>query len=66
MNRAIRFYRSSVGKKVVMAVTGVIGIGFLIIHVLGNLLVFSGPMRSTDTHACCIPPLSCCGWPESS
>jgi succinate dehydrogenase / fumarate reductase cytochrome b subunit len=43
MNRAIRFYRSSVGKKVAMAVTGVIGIGFLIIHVLGNLLVFRGP-----------------------
>jgi succinate dehydrogenase / fumarate reductase cytochrome b subunit len=43
MNRAIRFYSSSVGKKVVMAVTGVIGIGFLIVHVLGNLLVFRGP-----------------------
>src|SRR6476619_1799789 len=42
MNRAIRFYRSSVGKKFVMAVTGVIGIGFLIVHVLGNLLVFRG------------------------
>ena len=26
-----------------MAVTGVIGIGFLILHVLGNLLVFRGP-----------------------
>ena len=43
MNRAIRFYKSSVGKKVVMAVTGVIGIGFLILHVLGNLLAFRGP-----------------------
>jgi succinate dehydrogenase / fumarate reductase cytochrome b subunit len=26
-----------------MAVTGVIGIGFLVLHVLGNLLVFRGP-----------------------
>jgi succinate dehydrogenase / fumarate reductase cytochrome b subunit len=43
MNRAARFYRSSVGKKIVMAVTGVIGIAFLITHVLGNLLVFQGP-----------------------
>jgi succinate dehydrogenase / fumarate reductase cytochrome b subunit len=43
MNRAFRFYKASVGKKVVMAVTGVIGIGFLIIHVLGNLLAFRGP-----------------------
>ena len=42
MNRAFRFYKSSVGKKVVMAVTGVIGIGFLIVHVLGNLLAFRG------------------------
>lgn len=43
MNPAFRFYKSSVGKKIVMAVTGVIGIGFLIIHVLGNLLAFRGP-----------------------
>ena len=48
MNRAFRFYKSSVGKKVVMAVTGVIGIGFLILHVLGNLLAFrgAGPLNS--------------------
>ena len=44
MNRAARFYRSSVGKKIVMAVTGVIGIAFLITHVVGNLLVFRGPL----------------------
>jgi succinate dehydrogenase / fumarate reductase cytochrome b subunit len=43
MNRAVRFYRSTVGKKVVMAVTGVIGIAFLIGHAVGNLLVFRGP-----------------------
>jgi len=32
-----------VGKKVVMGVTGIIGIGFVILHSLGNLLVFRGP-----------------------
>ena len=37
------FYASMVGKKVVMGVTGLIGIGFVIIHALGNLLVFRGP-----------------------
>jgi len=37
------FYASMVGKKVVMGVTGIIGIGFVIIHSLGNLLVFRGP-----------------------
>jgi len=42
MNRAVRFYRSAIGKKVVMAVTGMIGIAFLIAHVAGNLLAFRG------------------------
>lgn len=43
MNRLPRFWRSTVGKKVVMAATGIVGIGFLIGHVAGNMLVFSGP-----------------------
>jgi len=42
MNRAVRFYRSAIGKKVVMAVTGLIGIAFLVAHVVGNLLAFRG------------------------
>jgi succinate dehydrogenase / fumarate reductase cytochrome b subunit len=37
------FYASMVGKKVVMGVTGLIGIGFVVVHSLGNLLVFRGP-----------------------
>ncbi|HJQ21786.1 MAG TPA: succinate dehydrogenase cytochrome b subunit [Gemmatimonadaceae bacterium] len=36
------FYRSTVGKKVIMAVTGLIGIGFVILHVAGNLQAFEG------------------------
>jgi len=36
------FYASMVGKKVVMGVTGLIGIGFVVLHSLGNLLVFRG------------------------
>jgi succinate dehydrogenase / fumarate reductase cytochrome b subunit len=42
MGRLRTFYRSMVGKKVVMGLTGLIGIGFVIIHSLGNLLVFRG------------------------
>jgi succinate dehydrogenase / fumarate reductase cytochrome b subunit len=42
MGRLRTFYGSMVGKKVVMGVTGLIGIGFVIIHSLGNLLVFRG------------------------
>lgn len=37
------FWDSTVGKKIVMAVTGAIGVGYLIGHVAGNLLVFRGP-----------------------
>jgi|SRR5687767_1001939 len=43
MNRALRFYRAAIGKKVVMGVTGLIGIGFVIGHMAGNLLAFEGP-----------------------
>ncbi len=43
MNRLKLLWHSSVGKKVVMALTGVIWVGYLITHVLANLLVFQGP-----------------------
>src|SRR6185503_1026281 len=43
MGRVREFYGSMVGKKVVMGVTGLIGIGFVILHSLGNLLGFRGP-----------------------
>src|SRR5260370_6624531 len=36
----LRFYRSSVGKKWVMAVTGVMLMGFVIAHLIGNLKLF--------------------------
>jgi succinate dehydrogenase / fumarate reductase cytochrome b subunit len=39
----IEFYRSAVGKKWVMAVTGIILIGFVIAHLVGNLKIFLGP-----------------------
>lgn len=35
--------RSSIGKKAVMAVTGLILFGFVIGHLAGNLLIFRGP-----------------------
>jgi succinate dehydrogenase / fumarate reductase cytochrome b subunit len=42
MNRAISLYRSSIGKKYIMAVTGLIGYGFILGHMTGNLLMFQG------------------------
>lgn len=41
--RGVSFYTSTVGKKVVMAVTGVILFGFLLGHMAGNLQYFLGP-----------------------
>ena len=38
----LAFWRTTIGKKIVMAVTGLILIGFLLGHVAGNLLVFRG------------------------
>jgi succinate dehydrogenase / fumarate reductase cytochrome b subunit len=45
MNRLGTFWQSSVGKKAVMAVTGLVMVLYLITHVLANLLVFDGPER---------------------
>jgi succinate dehydrogenase / fumarate reductase, cytochrome b subunit len=38
----IHFYRSSVGRKIIVAVTGIILILFVIGHLLGNLQIFIG------------------------
>lgn len=39
----IRFYHSSIGKKIIVALTGAGLVLFLVTHLLGNLLVFAGP-----------------------
>jgi succinate dehydrogenase / fumarate reductase cytochrome b subunit len=36
----LALYRSSIGKKAVMAVTGLIGFGFVIVHMIGNLQAY--------------------------
>jgi succinate dehydrogenase / fumarate reductase cytochrome b subunit len=50
-NAVSRFWHSSVGKKAVMAVTGLVMIAFLISHVLGNLQVFAGPLTINEYSA---------------
>lgn len=42
MAAALSLYRSSIGKKVIMALTGMFGIFYLIMHMVGNLKVFMG------------------------
>jgi succinate dehydrogenase / fumarate reductase, cytochrome b subunit len=39
----LRLYQSSIGKKIIVALTGAAMMGFLMAHLLGNLLIFAGP-----------------------
>ena len=43
MGWALRFYRSTIGKKILMAVTGLIWVLFVIEHMAGNLLTLKSP-----------------------
>jgi succinate dehydrogenase / fumarate reductase cytochrome b subunit len=45
MRRVVTLYRSSVGKKAVMAVTGTVLFLFVLGHMAGNLKVFQGPEK---------------------
>lgn len=42
MRRVFALYRTSVGKKIAMAVSGIPLIGFVIVHMAGNLKVYQG------------------------
>jgi succinate dehydrogenase / fumarate reductase cytochrome b subunit len=41
----IEFYKSAVGKKAVMAVSGIVLFGFVVTHMLGNLKLYQGPEK---------------------
>jgi len=41
MNSAVSFFRSSIGRKLLMAVSGLILIGFIVGHLVGNLQIYS-------------------------
>ena len=45
MHRAGRFWRSTVGKKIVMGATGLILVAFVVLHMAGNLQFLSGAER---------------------
>lgn len=53
---------STIGKKVVMAVTGLIGIGFVLGHMVGNLQVFQGAERLNAYGALLHGPLNEALW----
>jgi succinate dehydrogenase / fumarate reductase cytochrome b subunit len=43
LHKAIRFYEAPIGKKLIVAITGVVLFGFVLGHLLGNLQIFLGP-----------------------
>ena len=44
----VDFYSTAVGKKYVMAITGIIGIGFVVGHMIGNLKMYLGVVTEGD------------------
>lgn len=55
MARTLRFYEAPIGKKAVMALSGIVLVGFVLGHMLGNLQVFipAGPdgVYAIDSYA---------------
>lgn len=48
MNGLGRFLGSTIGKKVVMAVSGLVWVGYIVVHMAGNLLAHAGPSAIND------------------
>src|SRR3954469_10213009 len=56
------FYRSTIGKKIIMAVTGLIWVGFVILHMAGNLQAFLGAEKLNNYAAMLHGPLEEVVW----
>lgn len=48
MERALTLTKTTIGKKAIMALSGVVMLGFVVGHLAGNLKVFSGPEAFND------------------
>ncbi|MGA2134281.1 MAG: succinate dehydrogenase cytochrome b subunit [Bryobacteraceae bacterium] len=51
LNRSIGFYQATIGKKAVMAVTGVILFGYVLAHLIGNLQIYSPDPEQINGYA---------------
>jgi succinate dehydrogenase cytochrome b subunit len=51
LNRSIGFYESTLGKKIVMAITGAILFGYVLGHLLGNLQIYSPDTQQINHYA---------------
>lgn len=58
----VAFYRSTIGKKIIMGVTGLIGVGYVILHMAGNLQVFIGQEKINAYGAALHGPLNEFTW----
>jgi succinate dehydrogenase / fumarate reductase cytochrome b subunit len=51
IDRAVRFYAAPIGKKAVMAVTGLILFVYVVVHLLGNLQIYSSDPQQINRYA---------------
>src|SRR5580693_4566822 len=51
IGKAARFYDAPIGKKAVMAITGVILVGYVLAHLLGNLQIYSSNPQQINVYA---------------
>ena len=51
IQRAVRFYDAPIGKKAIMAVTGVLLFGYVVAHLIGNLQIFSADPDQINRYA---------------
>ncbi len=51
INRAVRFYEAPIGKKAVMAITGVILFGYIVGHLIGNLQIYASDPDQINRYA---------------
>ena len=51
IHRAVRFYEAPIGKKAVMAITGVMLVGYVFAHLLGNLQIYSSDPEQINRYA---------------
>ena len=51
MQRVVRFYEAPIGKKAIMAITGVLLFGYVILHLIGNLQIYSADPDQINRYA---------------
>ncbi len=51
IHRAVGFYEAPIGKKAVMAVTGLVLFGYVVAHLLGNLQIYSSDPTQINKYA---------------